>query len=408
MDNPGDRPAHEPPLVIDFTAAWAGPLCGCVLADFGWRVIKVETSTRPDVTRRLGPFAGGIAGLERSGYFETLNRGKQSIALDLTTETGRQFARQLCDRADAVVENFSPGVMERLGLSYAELARTNPSLVMVSISGYGATGPERNYVAYGQTIEAVSGLDAATGYAGGSPAACGAPIADHVAGMTGALGAFAAMRRRRNSGVGCHVDVSMVEALLSLTPTGLLDYQLTGHLQEPRGNQDDRLAPHGCYPCAGEDSWVALAIGADGGWHALCEVLGLGAAKQDPKFAGQYRRWVSRAELDAIVAEATHHWQADELTSALRRAGIAATQVLNVDGLNLDESLSARRFFAEIETAEAGRRLIPGRQARFSFLDAGLRVRAPRLGEHTTAVLEELLGMADEDIRAARDAGALR
>ncbi len=394
--------------VIDFTAAWSGPLCTAILADFGWDVIKIESATRPDVTRRLGPWAGEVPGPERSGYFETLNRGKKSVALDLSTAKGKELARELCSRADVVVENFSPGVMDRLGLGYESLRAANPALVLVSISGYGQTGPERNYVAYGQTIEAFSGVDAATGYGGDQPMACGAPIADHVGGMTAALAAFAAIHRRERTGAGCHVDLSMVEAMLAVMPDALVGFQLTGTTRRPSGNEEPALAVHGCYPCRGDDRWIALMVTSEAEWEALCEGLASPELAADERFQHATSRLDHRVELDAAIAGATRRFDAWDLCSALRSLGVPATPVLDGYGMRSDETLRARGFFSPVDHPGAGHRDIPGRQAVFSWLDPVLPVRSPLLGEQTRPVLQDLLGMTGDEIAALEGAGILR
>lgn len=394
--------------MVDFTTAWAGPLCGVVLADFGWRVLKVESATRPDVTRRLGPWADEVQGMERSGYFHTINRGKESISLDLRTESGRRIAKEICLEADVVVENFSPGVMGRLGLSYEELSKERPDLVMVSISGYGATGPERTYVAYGQTVEAFAGLDAATGYSDGPPMACGSPIADHVGGMTGALAAMAAVYRLRETGIGANVDVSMVEGLLTTIPTGVLDFALSGIVHRPQGNADRDIAPHGVYATSESDEWVALEAGRDEQWIALCVALGAPQLATDPEFTTLEDRLDNRERLDREIETLTRMWEGSALVEELRNAGVPATQGLNGAKMLTDATLSARKYFVEIETPETGKRRIPGRQGVFSYLPADKLGRPPRLGEHTVAVLEEVLGLGTDDIAALEAEGALR
>ncbi|MFN0145159.1 MAG: CaiB/BaiF CoA transferase family protein [Dehalococcoidia bacterium] len=396
-----------PPLVVDFTAAWAGPLCGAVLADLGWTVVKIESATRPDITRRLGPFADGIAGLERSGYFDSLNRGKRSVALNLRTAEGQELARALSLEADVVVENFSPGVMARLGLDYSRLSALKPALVMLSISGYGATGPERDYVAYGQTIEAVAGLDAATGYPGAGPMASGSPLPDHVAGMTGAFAVLQAVDHQRRTGEGAYLDVSMLEALLAMMPLHLFAFQLTGREPEPRANRDAAVAPHGCYPCLGEDQWLALSAGSPAEWRALCAELGLMGFLSDEALLNASERLRRQDEIDPAIAAATRTREAHALVSRLRTAGVPATVVAQGADLLDDETLRQRAFFTEVETTEAGPRVLTGRPASFSFLAEPLRSAGPRLGEHTREILESVLGLSPAEIDGLDERGIL-
>lgn len=408
-DNPSAPRPHGrwPPLVIDFTTAWSGPLCGAVLAGFGWDVVKIETASRPDVTRRLGPFVDGIAGLERSGYFDTLNRSKRSVAIDLANARGHDVAERLCLTADVVLENFSPGVMQRLGLGYEQLRERNPALVMASISGYGATGPESRYVAYGQTIEAASGVDAITGYAAGTPMACGAPIADQIGGLTAAFQVMAAIQHRRLTDHGAYLDISMLEAMVAMLPAELLDYQLNGHVTGPHANADARHAPHGVYPCRGSDRWVAIAVDSDAEWQGLCAALAQPDWLADERFSTRQGRQRLCLALDALLGAATLQHDAAALVERLRAANVPATEVLDGFGLQADATLAARGFYVDVETSEGGQRKIPGALANFSATPLTFSHGGPRLGEHTRAVLREVLLLDDAAIDELISVGAL-
>jgi benzylsuccinate CoA-transferase BbsF subunit len=271
---------------------------------------------------------------------------------------------------------------------------------MASISGYGAAGPEHSYVAYGQTIEAAAGLDAATGYAGGPPMACGAPIADHIAGMTAAGAILAAVERRRQTGEGCVIDLSMVDALVAMMPSGIIDFQFTGLSPAPHGNDHELIVPHGCYPCRGENRWIALAAATPAEWQALCAVLqpNLDVAELAPL----ERRRAARERVDAAIAAAAAAWDPHELQEQLRTAGVPATEVLDGYGLRDDVTMTEREYFTPIQSAAVGERLIPGRHALFSYLPPTLPRRAPILGEQTAEILGEVLGMSSDEIERLR------
>jgi benzylsuccinate CoA-transferase BbsF subunit len=246
--------------VADFTWVWAGPHCTLQLAHLGADVIRVETATRLCVTRLLPPFADFKPGPNRSGYFNQYNQGKDSVTLDLKRPGGVAVAKRLCAASDVVVENFAAGVMDRMGLGYEVLRALRPDIVMIALSGYGATGPDRDKVSYGPAQVPLSGMSSVTGYRGHPPMHVGVSYGDPTGGLHGAFAVLAALLHRARTGEGQYVDLSQWETSMAVLPEALLDWTMNGR-QPPRdGNRDPHMAPHGVFPAAGVDRWLALAV----------------------------------------------------------------------------------------------------------------------------------------------------
>jgi crotonobetainyl-CoA:carnitine CoA-transferase CaiB-like acyl-CoA transferase len=376
--------------VADFTQAWAGPLCTQILGDFGADIIKIESSTRLDVARMMGPFPGAESDADASGYFMELNRNKRSIALNLREPEDVEIARELVATVDVVVENFAPGVMDRLGLGYDVLREGHPGLVMLSISGFGATGPDRSAVAFGQQIEAESGLMSVTGYGDGPPLKPGVSYPDPVAGIAGAGAVMAALLHRDRSGQGQWIDLSMLETTVSLLVEPLLRYSATGTIPHSLGNASRYWAPHGIYPASGEDRWIAIECCGEEQWRRLVDVLGDATLATDPRWSSNELRLAQRDQLDGLLGELTVARDPDELATELQTAGVAAALVADAADLANDVQLRARNWWQEIDDASFGRLEVPGPLARLSETLPSMRRSPPRLGEHTDEVLAEL------------------
>lgn len=394
--------------VLDLTANWAGPMCTLLLADMGADVIKVESEARPDLTRRFGPFAEGEPGLERSGYFAGLCRGKRSLALNLGTPQGLAFLKGLVPLVDVVVDNFSPRVMPKLGLSYENLRSLKGDIIMCSMSGYGATGPQRDYVAYGQPLEAFTGYDRLIGYADSPPMALGVPLADQLTGLYGALAVVGALRHRARTGQGQFIDLSECEALASVMVLPFMELSLTGNVRRPQGNRDDVMVPHNCYRCAGEDAWVTIAVGTEKEWRALCAAAGHLEWATDPWFSSPLQRRRNQDALDALLAEWTARRSSAEITALLQGAGVAASPTASGDSLIQDPHLAARGFFATVPHPVVGPRLAVGPFARTEPALAAVRSGAPLLGEHTKETLGELLGLPARELQRVQQEGIAR
>ncbi|HRA21831.1 MAG TPA: CoA transferase [Anaerolineae bacterium] len=371
--------------VLDFTRVFSGPYATLLLADLGARVIKVEPVGSGDDSRAFGPFVAGT-----SGYFETLNRGKQSLALDLRQPEGQQLARDLAARADVLIENFRPGRMARLGLDAARLRAESPGLVYVSISGFGQTGPLAARGCYDIVAQAYGGLMAGTGPAD-EPTKAGPPVADALSGLTAAVGMLAALWRRERTGEGAHVDVAMVDALFAVLETSLATYDLTGSVPPRRGNADAVLAPFDSFRAS--DGWIVIGVGNDALWQALAALISPALAA-DARFASNADRLRNEAHLRPILAAWCGSHASAALLDRLHAAGVPAGPIRAIDELACDPNLEARGMLARVALHGGGHLAVPGSPIHVDGRTPPI-VRGPRLGEHSRTVLTDLLGAND-------------
>jgi benzylsuccinate CoA-transferase BbsF subunit len=285
--------------VLDFCWVGAGSYMTRLLADHGADVIKVETSTNVDPVRMSPPYADGVAGVNRSGYFTDRNSSKRSLALNMKTARARELARELVRQCDIVSNNFTPGVMDRFGLSYDQVHALNPAAIYIAMSMQGDSGPERDYLGFGLTISALVGLHHLTALPGREPIGTGTNYPDHVPNPAhAAFAVLAALRHRRRTGQGQYIDMAQTEPTIALLAPAILDYTVNGNDQSPAGNQSPPRAPHGVYPCRGDDQWIALAVRTDGQWQAAREVLGLPAAAAGRDWSTAGGRDAGRDALD--------------------------------------------------------------------------------------------------------------
>src|SRR6516164_9561406 len=319
--------------IADFTWVWAGPYCTLQLAHLGAEVIRIETRTRPCVTRLLPPWPEGKPGINRSGYFNQYNQGKRSLTLNYAKPGALEIAHRLVEKSDIVTNNFASGVMDKMGLGYEALRKIKPDIIMISLSGYGDSGPFHEYVAYGPAQVPLSGLSSLTGYKGWPPMHAGFSYADPNAGVHGAFAILAALFHRKKTGEGQYIDMSQWECAMGLLPEGIMDYTLNAHEPERIGNSDPQMAPHGIYRCldrperiAGNivDQFVAIACADDTDWGRLARALERAELIADPRFATLAARKQNEDELDAIITDWTSSRRADEVAKMLQAAGIAA------------------------------------------------------------------------------------
>ena len=390
--------------VADFSWVFAGPICTRNLAAMGAEVIRVESRRRVDA-HRLSGFrdAEGRPRINASPYFYMVNYNKRSVALDISQPRGLELAKDLIQISDVVIENYALGVMERLGLGYEVVRELRPDAIMVSSSGLGRSGPERGYVAYGMTLHAYSGLTSLTGYPGGLPRGIGTTWSDPLTGLAATFAVLAAIWHRRQTGEGQYIDLSMAEATVAMLAEPLFDYSLNGRLWEVVGNEDRLAAPHGCYPCRGDDRWIAIAVTTDDQWAGLCTALDRPELIDDPRYADGYGRLARRAELDALVSGWTSQLAPQEAERRLIEAGVPARQVLDPPGLLADEHLRERDFFVELDHDEGGKgpvlalpwRLNPGPNPTYT--------PAPSLGADNDYVYRDLFGLGRADIQTLID-----
>jgi crotonobetainyl-CoA:carnitine CoA-transferase CaiB-like acyl-CoA transferase len=393
--------------VIDLSWAWAGPFCATQLAHLGADVIRVESAQRPDLYRRLALHPDEVEPtLNTGGMFNQWHPGKRSIAVALRTPAGAELVRRLVARADVVVQNFGTGVLERLGLGYEQLRALNPRIILASVSGYGQTGPCCEYMGYGPSAAALSGLCSVTGYVGGGPEELGISMPDPTAGITAALAVVQALVRRDVTDEGDHLDIALWEATAVHGLEAWLQWQVTGTQPERNGNRATNMAPHGCYRCLAEDEWVAIACRCDEEWERLAAHIAPDLAA-DPRFATLAGRKRHEDALDQRIAAWTAlrgRWMA---TRELQALGIPAFPSLSSRDVIDDAHLNARGFIERLAHPEVGARPHTGIPWRFERRPNGLRGPAPCLGADTDAVLREILDLDADAIAALRRSGAL-
>jgi crotonobetainyl-CoA:carnitine CoA-transferase CaiB-like acyl-CoA transferase len=394
--------------VADFTWVWAGPFCTLQLAHLGAEVIRVETSTRLCVTRLLPPYPRDMQpGPNRSGYFNQYNQGKRSITLDLKRPEAIEAARRLCAASDIVVENFAAGVMDRMGLGYEVLRGLRADIIMIALSGYGATGPDREKVSYGPAQVPLSGLSSVTGYRGFPPMHVGISYGDPTAGLHGAVAVLAALLHRARTGAGQYIDLSQWETSMAVLPEAIIAWTMNGTQPARDGNRDPHMAPHGVFRAAGEDRWIAVAVEDDAAWVRLAATIGRPELATDARYATVVGRKRHEEELEGILGEWTRQRSPEEATAMLQAAGIAAFTAATNRDLAEDPHLNARGFFVELTHPEVGVRRHIGVPWRMSASDARVRRPAPCLGADTDAVLGEVCGYSAAEIARLREAQVL-
>ncbi|HJU27779.1 MAG TPA: CoA transferase [Candidatus Binataceae bacterium] len=411
-----------PPLegirVADFTWVWAGPYCTLQLAHLGADVIRIETKTRPCITRVLPPWPEGKpGGLNRSGYFNQYNQGKRSLTLNFKDPAAHEVARKLIAKSDVVTNNFAHGVMDRMGFGYEQLKKIKPDIIMISLSGYGDTGPYRDYVAYGPAQVPLSGLSSLTGYKGWPPMHAGFSYADPNAGVHGAFAVLAALYHRAKTGQGQYIDMSQWECAMTLLPEGILEYTFNGREPERDGNRDPMMAPHGIFKCldrpekvAGNtiDQWVAIVCADDTDWGRLARAIERPELATEPKFATLASRKRNEDELEAIITQWTVSRRAADIARSLQHAGVPAAVVADNKYLSEEDAhIRARDYFVFRDHPEVGKRQHAGIPWKLGRTETSVRAAAPTIGQHTDEVLEQLLGYSADEITNLRAQGAL-
>ena len=386
--------------VIAFTWVWAGPWMGAVLADMGAEVIKIETRQRLDSQRVVKITKNTQQGVNQ-GQFNVTNRGVKSCTLNVKQPQGFAIIKKLIKMSDVVITNFAPRIMPGWGLDYNTLKEIKPDIILVTLPAFGSTGPDKDYLSYGSTLEAVGGLSASFGYPGEGPVISGPYPSDPIGSMYGLVGVLAALHYRHKTGKGQHVDVAQNEGVTTLIPEVIMEQVMNGRTRPSMGNRDEIMAPHGCYPCKGEDKWVAIAVGTDEQWRALCGVMGNPDWSKEERFSDQFSRWTNQDELNKLIAGWTKDFTPYELMQMLQKVGVAAGPSFNIEELINDPHVKQRGIFIEQNHPVAGKTIVY-RSPWKSALTAK-NPPAPCLGENNNYVFKELLEMSDEDITVLID-----
>ena len=408
--------------VVDLSRVFAMPFAGANLADLGAEVIKIDTCQAQfmETTRTItGPFPDNQPGelwWEQGGTFQTLNRGKRSLTLDLRSEEAQGILKELVSVSDIVLENFTPRVMARFGLDYASLRAVKPDLIMVSNTGYGHSGPWSSFGAMASALEPTHGTGAFMGYLeddgsgalreGNVPNKVGNSYTDFLATWTALVSIMAALLHRAKTGRGTWIDLAMYQAGASFIGEGLLAYAFNGQRAQRIGNRHTAMAPHGCYPCLGEDQWVTIAVRDDADWLAFCHTIGTPELAADPRLATASQRLMEQDELDSIVSGWTGERTSYQVMETLQGAGVPAGPVLTAGQALADPHFRHRGFFEKVtHPAETGlgEKEYIGRGWKFSGSQAGITGPAPLLGEANGYALREILGLTPERMDALAD-----
>ena len=383
--------------VLDFSHALAGPYCTMLLAHYGAQIYKIEPPEGGDIGRTWGPpFSGDDA-----SFFIGINAGKRSLAIDLKKPEGLALCLDMIEHADVLIENMRPGTFERLGLSYAQVQPRNPRLIYCSISGYGQDGPSRDDPAMDLIVQAASGLISITGVEGGERVRCGHSVADITAGMFAMIGILLALEARQRTGLGQFVDVSMLDSMISAMASNYANFLGSGHVPEALGTRFATIVPYRGFPTA--DREIVLAVASQKLWHDFCAAIGRPELAADPAYATNALRVKNRAVLEPLIASIFKSNTCSHWIQRLRAHGIPCTPVRGFDEVAADPQASARRMFPGIE----GER-VTGPPVKLSATPGSVPRRAPRLGEHTREILQELLGLNEAVLDRLAGGGVIK
>ena len=424
-DDPAPGGAPRPPLagvrILDLGIIYAGPYGSMLLADWGAEVIRLENvnvfqpqtrgyQPRPsrDLVEALKGWRYGYPNYDpgprpwnRHPLFHSNGRNKLSMTVDLRKPEGLDIYRRLIRISDVFMENNVPSTVERLGVvDYDTLRRENPGLIMLRMPAFGINGPYKNYRALGMHMEGAVGHTWVRGYTDSDPSMRGDIVAaDATAGLAAAFAVVLALRHRRRTGQGQLIELATAENFIPFVSDSIMDYSMNGRVQGSLGNRHRWMAPHGCYPCQGEDRWIAIAVATDQQWQALCRVMGDPPWCSDERFADSHSRWRNQDQLDDHLAAWTRGQDATALMLRLQEHGVPAGHVANEHDVVTDPHLRARGFFQNLPHAEAGAYDYPATLWRVDGERNPLRLPPPLLGEHNEYVYKELLGYSDEDYR---------
>ena len=393
--------------ILDLTHVWAGPLGTRILADLGAEVVKIEApmSRGPREYRGGLPLGGWLGGAPHdepwnvNAIFVKLQRNKKSVAMDLKEAAGRETFLALVRSADVVIENFSARAMPALALDYADLAEANPRIIYVAMPGYGKSGPYRDRVAFGPTVEPMSGLTTVMGYGPDEPRNTAMALMDPISAVNAAAAVLDAVRRRQRTGKGAYVEMSLHEGGVAFCGPWLVETQLGERNIVRLGNRHPEMAPHGVYRCAGDDAWIAVACRHDADWQALCGVVaGL------PADADLAERFARHDRIDAAISDWTAQRTKVEAADCLQDAGVPAGPVNITPDMTADPQVQARGFFVPLEL---GPTPMPGNPVKMAGIGSDDWTPCPRLGADNRAVLHDWLSYDDDRISALEDAGIL-
>jgi CoA:oxalate CoA-transferase len=373
--------------VLDLSRVLAGPFCTMNLADLGAEVIKIEVPGRGDDSRGYAP---RIPNSADSGYYYSVNRGKQSVTLDLREPEGAEILLALARHADIIVENFSPGTMERFNAGYERLRAVNPRIIMCSISGFGQSGPMAAAPAYDIVAQALGGTMSITGQAGGEPTRCGVSIGDLAAALYGVVAILAALRARDQTGVGQHLDIAMLDCQVAWLEDALARYSATGKVPAPIGSRHPSITPFQHFRAA--DGYFVAGCGNEAIWQRFCDAIGMSALKNDARFATNADRTANHAELDPVLTKLFATRPRADWLGRLEAANVPCAPIANVAEVARNPHLEQREMILQADHPTFDGLIVPGSPLKTAGVGGAPKTRAPDLGEHSDAVFKRLLG----------------
>ena len=400
----------SPPLkgirILDFTIMLAGPFATMMLGDCGAEVIKIERPGTGDNTRAIGPFSSKDPDQRAGGVFLSIGRNKKSITIDLKRPKGIEIVKELVKKSDVVLENFRPGVMDRLGLGYSELSRVNPRIVYTSISGFGQTGPYRERPSFDLIAQAMGGVMAMTGPKGGAPCKVGPGIGDIWAASIAAYATMVALHSSNITGQGQHVDCAMYDSMIYMIERAVMMYSLAGIVSGRDGNAHPLYAPYDCFETK-DGKHVVVAGHWENQWQNLCRAMNRQDLLEDPRFRTMWDRAQNYEHLRSIIETWIAARNREEIISMLIDYDVPVGPVNTVEDIFNCPQVNAREMLSEIHHPIVGQMKIVGVPIQFSETPARVRSAAPLLGEHTEEVLRNILSLSDSEIQTMREEGVI-
>jgi benzylsuccinate CoA-transferase BbsF subunit len=391
--------------VIDLGWVWSGPMASQFLADMGAEVIKIEHYGRLDSSRFRGKIIKDIKkDVEVSPYFHELNRNKLSINLNLRKPEGVRLFKKLAAVSDVIIQNFSFGVVEKLGVDYETIRQVKPEIIYVAMPTAGLSGPLKDIIGYAPVYTSLGGIESLVGYEDGT--VTGMIMigpGDPNAAIHGALAALAAIYNLKKTGEGQLIEVSQIESITHLLGEAVMEYSMNNRVMGPRGNRHPSMAPHGIYPCQGEDQWVSIAVKTDDEWETFCTIMGKPQLATDVRFSCRFERLRRQDALDEVVSEWSKKHSKYEITQLLQSKGIAAAPVLNREERFSEQHLIDRENFLKVSHPVYGEEVLGANTWRLSLTPPRIYRHAPLVGEHNDYVYKELLEMSEAEIKKLQE-----
>lgn len=393
--------------ILDFFWVAIGPMTTSYLAEYGATVVRIESNGRPEVLRSAPPFGGGQRGLNRSAYYANYNVNKYGFGLNMSHPKAADIVKRFLPWADVVTENFTPGTIEKWGLGYEDIRQIKPDMIMISASMLGRGGPYSRQPGFGPVLSSLSGMTELTGWPDRGPSTPYGAYTDFVVPKFALPILLAALDYRRRTGKGQHIDISQLEAALHFMAPPIMDCANNGHERPRMGNRHTTVAPHGAYPCQGEDRWCTIACMTEAEWQSLCQVMGNPAWTREERFATMLGRKAHEDQLDELIGDWTKRRDANTLMNILQRAGVPAGVAQTNKDVIEDPQLEHRGHFIYMDHPGVGRHPVQRSEFRLSQAEAEFHWPAPNIGQHTVQVCKEILGMSDEEITTLIDENVL-